>query len=134
MTYTKMIKELQKLMELKGDNFVVFEVIDIWECKNRVREVITIKHIFAEFQNKKGQFYEKYKIAADFRKLIDFIEKGIEKKIRGFYEDSYKAYMDNWQKEHPGEDYKEWCKKESKKKSEEFFRLVAMMGGSLFSY
>lgn len=134
MTETKMIKILTSLANKKGNEFAVFNMIDIWADKQPIRETITIEMLINEFSNKSGKFYMLYHIPENFRNLQKQIEIGHTAKLKWYYKDSHESYMSKWKEEHPNEDYETWVKQERIKKNKEFGDYINSVTRGFFGH
>lgn len=140
MTYNKMLKEIRQLAIQFGEDFEVIWLIDTWGISytgdmgikrtNDLREIITIADLYAQFVDKAGEFYEKYKFTDKFRDLIKLINGKYFEPIQvpKIYQDSHNKFIEEWNKIHPEISYTDYLKKEAEMNHRRFDYMNAMLG------
>jgi hypothetical protein len=139
MTENKILKSLEKLREKLGD-IVYANFTDKWAYKINdkdelehvlsVREEFKLSDIIEQFKNKEG-VYNSLKITSVYREFEKEVTNHYFKahSKSKFYKDTYDSYMEEWQKRHPGEDYKEWAEKIKKENELAQQKFLAEMAG-----
>lgn len=139
MTENKILRNLENLREKLGD-IVYANFTDKWAYKiNDKNELVPVKtsreefklsDIIEQFKNKEG-VYESMKITTVYRAFEkEITNPNFEPHTKSkFYRDTYDSYMSEWQKRHPGEDYKTWAEKIKRQNEEAQERFLAEMAG-----
>lgn len=137
MTYNKMLRELEALIEKFGKDFEVFKYIDTWTFvyegdmgirrTDTFRDIITLGDVYEQFLLKTG-IYDIFKITSEFRKFIKIISKPNFEPFSDykFYQDSYDKFHEEWNKLHPEKTYEEY-EKEIRRKNENFLNQFSSL-------
>lgn len=142
MTITKMLKQLQELLQKKG-NFIVYKIYDdfldafneVKEGEEKPRITIYLQDIVFQFEQKEGIFFKEFsQSSATFRNKLKWMEEMKEpQKLHPLFVDSKKQYVEKWEKENPGKNYEEEVKKiqeaKSKKAKRSLNHILGMYAG-----
>lgn len=134
MTLSKMCRILTDEIKKHGEDFVFISVYDKYAFEvgendvtrvRKIRDKITLKDLAICFEMKEGSLYEVYHITDNFNDLIKSINKQYFEPLARFhtYEDTRKAFLEEWEKFHPGVDYEVYMREQSR---HSFNRLMSL--------
>lgn len=131
MTESKILKQLNSLVDKVGNDFIITEIYDAWgfnyETKKAdeiLKDWVLLEDVVKEFNEKSGKYYNAFKITAAYR---DFEKRVLNNTFKPYkvyeeYEDTKNQYMEWFKETHPNVDYNEWAAEQKRLKRERLAR------------